>query len=115
MDAYNANPTSMGLALESFNKTNYENKMIVLGDMFELGEDSNHYHQEIINSLEKINDSIIYIVGEYFCNTKHSDRIKSFSSTKELINNLSATNICNYSILIKGSRGMQLEKIIEYI
>ena len=115
LDAYNANPTSMSLALESFNKTNYKNKMIVLGDMFELGKDSNHYHQEIINSLEKINDSIIYIVGEYFCNTKHSDRIKSFSSTKELINNLSTTNVSNYSILIKGSRGMQLEKIIEYI
>ena len=115
LDAYNANPTSMSLALESFKKTNYKNKMIILGDMFELGKDSSHYHQEIINSLEKINDSIIYIVGEYFCNTNHSDRIKSFSSTKELINNLSTTNVSNYSILIKGSRGMQLEKIIEYI
>ena len=115
LDAYNANPTSMSLALESFKKTNYKNKMIILGDMFELGKDSNYYHQEITNSLEKINDSTIYIVGEYFCNTKHSDRIKSFSSTKELINNLSATNISNYSILIKGSRGMQLEKIIEFI
>ena len=115
LDAYNANPTSMSLALESFKKTNYKNKMIVLGDMFELGKDSNHYHQEITNSLEKINDSTIYIVGEYFCNTKHSDRIKSFSSTKELINNLSKTNVSDYSILIKGSRGMQLEKIIEFI
>ena len=115
LDAYNANPTSMSLALESFKKTNYKNKMIVLGDMFELGKDSNHYHQEITNSLEKINDSTIYIVGEYFYNTKHSDRIKSFSSTKELINNLSKTNVSDYSILIKGSRGMQLEKIIEFI
>ena len=115
LDAYNANPTSMSLALESFKKTNYKNKMIIVGDMFELGKDSNHYHQEIINELEKINDCIIYIVGEYFCNTKHSDKIKSFSSTKELINNLSKTNVSNYSILIKGSRGMQLEKIIEFI
>ncbi len=115
LDAYNANPTSMSLALESFKKTNYKNKMIIVGDMFELGKDSNHYHQEIINRLEKINDCIIYIVGEYFCNTKHSDKIKSFSSTKELINNLSKTNVSNYSILIKGSRGMQLEKIIEFI
>ena len=115
LDAYNANPTSMSLALESFNKTNYKNKMIIVGDMFELGNDSNQYHQEITNSLEKINDSIIYLVGEYFCKTKHSDRIKSFSSTKELINNLSKTNVSNYSILIKGSRGMQLEKIIEFI
>jgi UDP-N-acetylmuramoyl-tripeptide--D-alanyl-D-alanine ligase len=89
--------------------------MIIVGDMFELGNDSIHYHQEIINYLEKINDSTIYIVGEYFCNTKHSDRIKSFSSTKELINNLSKTNVSDYSILIKGSRGMQLEKIIEFI
>ncbi|MDB2321336.1 UDP-N-acetylmuramoyl-tripeptide--D-alanyl-D-alanine ligase [Flavobacteriaceae bacterium] len=115
LDAYNANPTSMSLALESFKKTNYKNKMIIVGDMFELGKDSNHYHQEIINRLEKINDCIIYIVGEYFCNTKHSFKIKSFSSTKELINNLSKTNVSNYSILIKGSRGMQLEKIIEFI
>ena len=115
LDAYNANPTSMSLALESFKKTNYKNKMIIVGDMFELGKDSNHYHQEIINRLEKINDCIIYIVGEYFCKTKHSDRIESFSTTKKLINNLSKTNISNYSILIKGSRGMQLEKIIEFI
>ena len=115
LDAYNANPTSMSLALESFKKTNYKNKMIIVGDMFELGKDSNHYHQEIINRLEKINDCIIYIVGEYFCKTKHSDRIESFSTTKELINNLSKINISNYSILIKGSRGMQLEKIIEFI
>ena len=115
LDAYNANPTSMKLALESFCKTSYTNKMIIVGDMFELGNDSIHYHQEIINYLEKINNSIIYIVGEYFCNTKHSDKIKSFSSKKELINNLSKTNISNYSILIKGSRGMQLEKIIEFI
>ena len=115
LDAYNANPTSMKLALESFCKTSYTNKMIIVGDMFELGSDSIHYHQEIINYLEKINNSIIYIVGEYFCNTKHSDKIKSFSSKKELINNLSKTNVSNYSILIKGSRGMQLEKIIEFI
>ena len=115
LDAYNANPTSMSLALKSFKKANYKNKMIIVGDMFELGKDSSHYHQEITNTLEKINDSIIYIVGECFCNTKHSDKIKSFSSTKELINNLSKTNISNYSILVKGSRGMKLEKIIEFI
>ena len=115
LDAYNANPTSMSLALKAFKKTNYKNKMIIVGDMLELGKDSNHYHQEIINRLEKINDCIIYIVGEYFCKTKHSDRIESFSTTKELKNNLSKINISNYSILIKGSRGMQLEKIIEFI
>ena len=53
LDAYNANPTSMSLALKAFKKTNYKNKMIIVGDMFELGKDSNHYHQEIINEIGK--------------------------------------------------------------
>ena len=115
LDAYNANPTSMNLAIESFSKTSYTNKMIIVGDMFELGKDSNKHHQEIINSLEELEKTIIYIVGKDFCKTKHSNKIKSFYSTNELINNLSETNVKDCSILIKGSRAMQLEKIIEFI
>ena len=115
LDAYNANPTSMKLAIESFCKTSYTNKMIIVGDMFELGKDSNKYHQEITDSLESINDTKIYIVGKDFSKTNHSKKIKSFPSTEELINNISKLNISNYSILIKGSRAMQLEKIVEFI
>ena len=115
LDAYNANPTSMKLAIESFCKTSYTNKMIIVGDMFELGKDSNKYHQEITDSLEIISDTKIYIVGKDFSKTNHSKKIKSFPSTEELINNISKLNISNYSILIKGSRAMQLEKIVELI
>ena len=115
LDAYNANPTSMKLAIESFCKTSYTNKMIIVGDMFELGKDSNKYHQEITDSLESISDTKIYIVGKDFSKTYHSKKIKSFPSTEELINNISKLNISNYSILIKGSRAMQLEKIVEFI
>ena len=115
LDAYNANPTSMKLAIESFCKTSYTNKMIIVGDMFELGKDSNKYHQEITDSLENISDTKIYIVGKDFSKTNHSKKIKSFPSTEELINNISKLNISNYSILIKGSRAMQLEKIVEFI
>ena len=115
LDAYNANPTSMKLAIESFCKTSYTNKMIIVGDMFELGKDSNKYHQEITDSLESISDTKIYIVGKDFSKTNHSKKIKSFPSTEELINNISKLNISNYSILIKGSRAMQLEKIVEFI
>ena len=115
LDAYNANPTSMKLAIESFCKTSYTNKMIIVGDMFELGKDSNKYHQEITDSLESISDTKIYIVGKDFSKTNHSKKIKSFPSTEELINNISKLNISNYSILIKGSRAMQLEKIVELI
>ena len=115
LDAYNANPTSMKLAIESFCKTSYTNKMIIVGDMFELGKDSNKYHQEITDSLESISDTKIYIVGKDFSKTNHSKKIKSFPSTEELINNISKLNISNYSILIKGSRAMQLEKIVKFI
>ena len=83
--------------------------------MFELGKDSNKYHQEITDSLENISDTKIYIVGKDFSKTNHSKKIKSFPSTEELINNISKLNISNYSILIKGSRAMQLEKIVELI
>ena len=115
LDAYNANPTSMKLAIESFCKTSYTNKMIIVGDMFELGKDSNKYHQEITDSLESISDTKIYIVGKDFSKKINSKKIKSFPSTEELINNISKLNISNYSILIKGSRAMQLEKIVEFI
>ena len=115
LDAYNANPSSMDLAISSFDNINTTNKMIIAGDMFELGQESNKYHQQIINYLEKSTNTLTYVVGVNFCKTNHSKKIKSFPSTKELINNVSKLNISNYSILIKGSRTMQLEKIVEFI
>ena len=115
LDAYNANPSSMDLAISSFENINTTNKMIIAGDMFELGQESNKYHQQIINYLEKSTNTLTYVVGVNFCKTNHSKKIKSFPSTKELINNISKLNISNYSILIKGSRAMQLEKIVEFI
>ena len=115
LDAYNANPSSMDLAISSFENINTTNKMIIAGDMFELGQESNKYHQQIINYLEKLTNTLTYVVGVNFCKTNHSKKIKSFPSTKELINNISKLNISNYSILIKGSRTMQLEKIVEFI
>ena len=115
LDAYNANPSSMDLAISSFDNINTTNKMIIAGDMFELGQESNKYHQQIINYLEKLSNTLTYVVGVNFCKTNHSKKIKSFPSTKELINNVSKLNISNYSILIKGSRTMQLEKIVEFI
>ena len=115
LDAYNANPTSINLAIKSFNNIKKKNKMIIVGDMLELGQTSDKYHQQTIDYLEKLANISIYIVGVNFCKTKYSKRIKSFTSTEELINNISKLNISNYSILIKGSRAMQLEKIVKFI
>jgi|TARA_B110001450_G_scaffold167793_1_gene156422 UDP-N-acetylmuramoyl-tripeptide--D-alanyl-D-alanine ligase len=115
LDAYNANPTSMDLAIKSFEKLKYTNKIIIAGDMFELGEESNKYHQQIVNYLETTSNIEIFIVGVNFSKTNHTNKIKSFLTTEELITNLMKLKIKNSSILIKGSRGMELEKVIKYI
>ena len=115
LDAYNANPTSMNLAIKSFEESYSENKIIIVGDMFELGVESHKYHQQTVMYLENISKAEVFIVGLNFCKTKHSTKIKSFASTEELIKHISKLNISNYSILIKGSRAMQLEKIVEFI
>ena len=115
LDAYNANPTSMDLAIKSFEKLKHTNKVIIAGDMFELGEESNKYHQQIVNYLETTSNIEIFIVGVNFSKTNHTNKIKSFLTTEELITNLMKLKIKNSSILIKGSRGMELEKVIKYI
>ena len=115
LDAYNANPTSMDLAIKSFEKLKYTNKIIIAGDMFELGEESNKYHKQIVNYLETTSNIEIFIVGVNFSKTNHTNKIKSFLTTEELITNLMKLKIKNSSILIKGSRGMELEKVIKYI
>jgi UDP-N-acetylmuramoyl-tripeptide--D-alanyl-D-alanine ligase len=115
LDAYNANPTSMDLAIKSFEKLKHTNKVIIAGDMFELGEESNKYHQQIVNYLESTSNIEIFIVGVNFSKTNHSNKIKSLVTTDELITDLMKLKIKNFSILIKGSRGMELEKVIKYI
>ena len=74
LDAYNANPSSMDLAISSFENINTTNKMIIAGDMFELGQESNKYHQQIINYLEKSTNTLTYVVGVNFCKTNHSKK-----------------------------------------
>ena len=115
LDAYNANPTSMNLAIKSFEESYSENKIIIVGDMFELGVESHKYHQQTVMYLENISKAEVFIVGLNFCKTKHSTKIKSFASTEELIKHISKSKISNSSILIKGSRGMELEKVIDFI
>ena len=110
LDAYNANPTSMQLALSSFNDMKEEKK---IGDMFELGENSHQMHQEIVYTVEKMNFDQTFIIGELFNKTKHSSKIKSFKNLNDLKGNMD--EISNSAILIKGSRGMKLENILDFI
>lgn len=113
LDAYNANPTSMSAALESFSNLQADYKMIILGDMFELGAESQLEHQKLVEKLEQLNFTNCFLVGNLFMKTK--SRYTNLSNTEELKELFTVKPPKNYSILIKGSRGMALEQIVSLI
>ena len=111
LDAYNANPTSVSNAIESF--SNIENsKAIILGDMFELGTNSYDEHKKIVELLSIKNIDRCYFIGEDFFKVKSTNDSFYFYKTKEEFYN-SSDEISEPHILIKGSRGMKMEEIIE--
>jgi UDP-N-acetylmuramoyl-tripeptide--D-alanyl-D-alanine ligase len=115
LDAYNANPTSMMAALEHFEnlKTN-TSKIAIIGDMGELGAASETEHQVIVNFLENADISEIYLVGKKFKKTTTSKpNIIKFDNTENIKKHLDLAELKNCSILIKGSRTMALEQILE--
>lgn len=114
LDAYNANPSSMNLAIENFNKQNFENKIAILGDMLELGDYSKEEHQKILNQLEISSIKTIFLVGVQFFEFK--DQFLKFSFFKNIDDLMSYLNTCDTvdsTILIKGSRGIKLEKVVD--
>ncbi len=113
LDAYNANPSSMIAAIDNFNKEIKDNKILILGDMLELGNLSKDEHKKIINHLYEIDFEAVYLVGETFSSINITDsRFKKFNDTKELMNGIDLTKTNNKSILIKGSRSIGLEELI---
>lgn len=116
MDAYNANPTSMLAALENFKQLNKENKTLFLGDMFELGSDAESEHQQIVDYLQENEVGKTFLIGKNFYKTKiNGSTIQKFEMFEDLKNELEKHPIENKFLLIKGSRGMALERILEII
>ncbi|GMN10996.1 UDP-N-acetylmuramoyl-tripeptide--D-alanyl-D-alanine ligase [Croceitalea sp. MTPC9] len=113
LDAYNANPTSMLAALENFNSINTEHKVLFLGDMFELGETSSKEHQAIADVAKKMNFNSVYLIGENFFTTNTD--FQKFRSFDDLEAHLRQINLTKSTILIKGSRGMALERTLELL
>ncbi|MEE9409179.1 MAG: UDP-N-acetylmuramoyl-tripeptide--D-alanyl-D-alanine ligase [Polaribacter sp.] len=113
LDAYNANPSSMLVALENFKSLKDKYKTIILGDMFELGSSSLIEHQVIVDLATELDFDNIYFVGENFHKTKTNKH--QFKTYDDLFLFIKNNPLEHQSILIKGSRGMRLERILKLI
>lgn len=111
-DYYNANPSSMAAALDNFAAIDTENKALILGDMFELGDEAPAEHQLILEKAEHISASRRIFIGKEFYQFKDKFKGNFFIKTDEAAVHLKDVPIQNAAVLIKGSRGMQLEKLI---
>ena len=111
VDTYNANPSSMELSLKNFK--DFEGyKIAILGDMLELGEVSYEEHKKIYQFAKGLGIDEIYTVGKFFMEINHE---KSFEKTQELVQYLVENPLPQGHVLLKGSRGMKLEQLLDEV
>ena len=113
IDAYNANPTSMMASISNFHNMEAGHKMLILGDMRELGKDSAEEHQKIVDYLEECKFEHVALVGELFTATRHT--YPTYPNAAALITELQKNKPIGSMILIKGSNGIKLNTVIEYL
>lgn len=110
LDAYNANPSSMKAAIENFDKISSDDKVLILGGMAELGAESINEHLEIIKLIEKYKWKEVILVGGDFLKIKTP--FKTFDSSTDAGLWLKRQKLENSYLLIKGSRSMQMERVL---
>lgn len=110
LDAYNANPTSMKAAIENFAAIHADNKVLMIGGMMELGDESLQEHEQIIDLIKKYNWKDVVLVGGDFAKATHP--FIFFKNSSEAAQWFTQQNFQNTYFLIKGSRSMQMEKVI---
>jgi UDP-N-acetylmuramoyl-tripeptide--D-alanyl-D-alanine ligase len=116
LDAYNANPSSMKVAIENFILLKKSNKIVFLGDMFELGDESLLEHKGVVDLLMNQNDIACYFIGkDFYQNKVNQSNFFFFESFETFSNSIKNKKFENNMILIKGSRGMALERTLEFI
>lgn len=115
MDAYNANPTSMRAAIENFSELEYPKKLLILGDMLELGKDSREEHEQILQLLKEKGLSNVYLVGREFSNLGVNSLYLKFEDVEQLCKYLENNKPKGNLILIKGSRSIHLERVLQML
>jgi UDP-N-acetylmuramoyl-tripeptide--D-alanyl-D-alanine ligase len=116
LDAYNANPTSMAVALDGFERMPYENKVLILGGMRELGRESEAEHRLLVKRLLTMEFVKCWLVGEEFSGMVPLDARFSFAvNGEELCDELIVNTINNSLVLVKGSRAHKLERVTAYL
>lgn len=116
LDAYNANPSSMEAAIKNLQTMNAANKIAIVGDMYELEEEAEREHRAMGKILTASNFSAVYLCGELMRWAKEEcPTAKYFASKTDLINHLKSNTPVNSTILIKASRGMGLEAVVEVL
>ena len=113
VDAYNANPTSMKASLDNFCQMKEERKMVILGDMKELGADSHDEHQEMVDFLVEAGFRHVWLVGSEFKSTSHPFR--TFDDVEQVKKALLDKKPKGYEILIKGSNSTKLYELPDYL
>lgn len=115
MDAYNANPTSMQASIESFVATFSNPRFLILGDMLELGEHSLKEHISILLQTKKHHFEAVFLVGPVFKEAAQDFHFITFLNSAALCSYLVSNPITEGAVLIKGSRGIQLEKVLDFL
>jgi UDP-N-acetylmuramoyl-tripeptide--D-alanyl-D-alanine ligase len=116
LDAYNANPSSMRVALENFIQLDKNNKVVIIGDMYELGEESLSEHKAIVDYLMDNSSFECHFVGkDFFSNAIPKDNFHFHSTFDDFTTFLKLNALENKTLLIKGSRGMALERTLDYL
>ncbi|MCY1486185.1 UDP-N-acetylmuramoyl-tripeptide--D-alanyl-D-alanine ligase [compost metagenome] len=116
LDAYNANPSSMEVAIKNFLQLDKPNKVAILGDMFELGKESLHEHKHIVALLKNDKEVITYFIGkDFYSNKLDKKNLFFFETFDEFSEAFREEKMENKTMLIKGSRGMALERTLELL
>jgi UDP-N-acetylmuramoyl-tripeptide--D-alanyl-D-alanine ligase len=114
-DSYNANPISMKVAVKSFSELKADRRILILGDMLELGEKSEEEHIKLLNDVRLVKPDDVLLVGPHFQKASSGSGFKSFPDVNSLMDFLKTEPLKGSLILIKGSRGMTLERVYDIL